>query len=64
VGAAIQYGAWIVEQGNERRYLVTIAEDDFRRELKLALLDNGADVDAALEKVRQMLVRRVREALA
>ena len=59
----IHYGAWVVEEGNHKRVVARLSEDDFLRELKLALLDLK-DIDAAFERVRMKLVQRVREAVA
>ena len=58
--AVIQYGAWI-QLGKETgpKSLVLIPEEEFKRQLKLLLLENNNDFDEAFSQFRQKLGRQV-----
>ena len=56
----IKYGGWIHERAGDKTVMITLSEDDMKRELKLVLMEGG-DVDQAFAQLKQRIVAQMRK---
>lgn len=59
----VEFGA-LVKGDGKPRWITRMDESDFRREIKLAMFENGGDFDKALDAVKQKILVTVRRSVA